>query len=386
MDQKPLPILPVIMGIVLLGAAGAIGWLLLKPDAGSGKTPDPKTKRGSGKTAVTPVERKEKLVTPEKFRKQGKTYAVKVVMNLHGRATHEDWGIQGVMSVNYLVTLRYDETVLVSEPKKLIVERHFLESRERLFTTIEDIDLSKDMKKAWKLLDYASIVEPRVGQTAKLMSKAGVKIKEKLMAESKRLNLNWSPILDKLGKNPGEILKTLSSKLEGRKVKLLWTEGGGVGIVSGADGLPDKEKRLLERAALLADGALFPNQNKRYGERWSVDATHFNSFLDVGLDGSLRGKVTLRRDQDKTIEGQKCATLKMLGGTISVVRDDATQEARGSLSPSGELYYDLQDDLITAADLKGKVSARFASKDHLLFKARFKGTPTFTVRYEAVLK
>jgi hypothetical protein len=376
MDKKTFPILPLIIGIVLLGAGSTIAWLLLK----TAPKPGPKKK-----TDVD-VEIKDEVNTPQKFRKQGQSYAVKIIMNLNGRATHEDWGVESVMSVNYLVTLRYNEKVLVSEAKKLIVERHFLESRERLFTTIEDLDLSKDMKRAWNFVDYVSIVEPRVGQTAKLMSKVGTKLKAKLLEESKRLNLNWSPVLNKLGKNPGQVLKTLSSKLEGRKVKLLWTEDSGVAIISGADGLPDKEKRLLERASLLADGALFPNKNKRYGERWTVDAAHFNNFLDIGLNGSLRGKVSLRRDQDITIEGQKCATLKMLGGTLSVIRDDASREARGSLSPSGKLYYDLQDDLITAARLNGKVSARFSSRDHILFKARFKGAPSFSIRYEATLK
>jgi hypothetical protein len=87
-----------------------------------------------------------------------------------------------------------------------------------------------------------------------------------------------------------------------------------------------------------------------------------------------------------TKQGQRCAALRMLGGTISVVRDDQDQELRGALTPTGTLYYDLDNDLIREARLSGKAKARFESRDHLLFKARFRGTPSFSVSYEAQLK
>lgn len=381
--------------VVALTALMALGFLLGgdpsgRPGGASGGASGGATGGASGGAAggqaPDPVKRIDEDVLPTRFRKEGQTYAVKLVLNLNGRAAGEDWGLEAVATVNYLVTMRYDETVLESSKDKLIVERHFKELRHRLFTTVDDVDLSKDLKKAWTLLDYVSVVEPRVGQTQRVLEKGAKVLREKALAESKRLNLDWTPILSKIDKDPGAVIRTLGSKLEGRKVKLIWTEASGVEILGGADGLPEKERRLLERASLLADGALFPNKAKRHGERWKVDARHFNDFLDIGLDGALQGSVSLRRDADATIDGAACATLGMLGGTIQVVQDDAGRELRGAISPKGTLHYDLERDLICRATLEGKAKVRFASRDHLLFKAKFKGTPTFAVAYEATLK
>lgn len=368
--------------VLLIGVGGFVLWLVLKSDSPKPGTPEGEAPSQSREQVL----RKEQSTSPELFRKQGQVYAVKVLMNLHGRASHEDWGVASVLNVNYLVTLRYNETVIESGPKKLIVERHFLEARHRLVTTVEDLNLSQDMQRAWSFLDYVAVVEPRVGQVKGVVGQSAERLKVKLMEESKRLQLNWTPALEKIGQNPARSLKALSSQLEGRKVKLLWTEAGGVQVLSGASDLPRSERRLLERASLLADGALFPNKNKRHGERWKVDAKHFNDFLDIGLDGALRGQVSLRREADELVGAQNCAKLSMLGGTLQVIRDDESREQRGSLSPSGLLFYDLDNDLICKAQVSGRAKAQFASKDHLLFKMKFKGTPEFSVLYQAHLK
>lgn len=380
MERKPAPITLIAL-VALIAGGGAVLWLVTR----SGSDPrQPQAQLPDGQ--LPDVQRQDEAVDPTRFRQEGRTYAVKVLLNLHGRGTHEDWGLETVLSVNYAVTLRFDETVITSEPEKLIVERRFIEARSRLFTTVEDFDLSEDMKSAWRFLDYAAVIEPRIGQGKTVLSTGAARLKEKLLEESRRLGLNWSRALDTLGRDPTRALRQLTSKLEGRKVKLIWTAGEGVRVLSGADGLPEKERALLARASLLADGAIFPNKNKRHGERWNVDASHFTDFLDIGIDGALRGKVIVRRDADREVEGRRCAQLVLVGGTIDVVRDDASREQRGSLSPTGSFDFDLTDNLIRGAELAGKAKARVESRDHLLFRVRFKGTPEFKVAYEARLK
>lgn len=365
-----------LLGALLL-AGLVIAIVLLRPS---------RNEFGPNSGASGEVLRVDEDVTPERFRKEGQSYSVKVAMNLKGQAQHADWGLESALHVNYVVTLRYNETVLESKPDRLLVERHILELRHRLFSSVEAIDLSQDMKALWSMLDYVAFVEPRISQGAKAIGEGAASLRDRVLAETRRRELNWGPLLEKIGKDPAQALKTLASSLEGRKVKLLWTRGEGVSIFGGAEGLSQEDKRLLERASLLADGALFPNKSKRLGERWDVDARHFNDFLDIGLDGSLRGKVAIRRGEDCKVEGQDCASLELVGGLLDVVRDDESREARGSVEPQGLLRYDLAQDLIVSGELHGKAKAQFSSKDHLLFQARFKGTPSFVVSYEARIR
>ena len=73
--------------------------------------------------------------------------------------------------------------------------------------------------------------------------------------------------------------------------------------------------------------------------------------------------------------------LRVNQGLITLNGADAKSSRVGTFTPSGKLTYNLTDNFVDSAHLEGKMKVERMSRDHILFPATFKSTPSLTVDY-----
>jgi imidazolonepropionase-like amidohydrolase len=90
----------------------------------------------------------------------------------------------------------------------------------------------------------------------------------------------------------------------------------------------------------------------------------------------------IRRESDDEQSGKKYARLAIRRGTVNVDASDARRTRQGTLSLRGTLRYNITAGHVETADLRADGAVLEASRDHLLFEARWEANPQVIFEYK----
>ena len=98
------------------------------------------------------------------------------------------------------------------------------------------------------------------------------------------------------------------------------------------------------------------------------------------------GEVTVRRGENRTINGGRVATLHITDGVLEINSSDKSQHRVGRLRPSGDLQFLLDDGYVRRAVVAGELLIERTSKDHLLFESQFRARPQLQITYSCAME
>lgn len=299
----------------------------------------------------------------------GKTYEATVKIGLDTAVLDKDWGVREECCLNYVFESRVRRTVEHNDGKTLRLRYHVVESRAvKLLSTAQvRFDLGPRGTSVLRGLDQwllGGVGEPVVMATLDAVY----------------------PLLDKgtreLLEQEKNQVRAMADSLEGKQFRVTYVDGQGVTEIAPIDcQLTDDERNYLEGLSVLADCYFLPDVESRPGEYWDVEAHVFMHLLPSSWRGRPRGVVTVERSKDYHQGDSQYAVLKIDRGSFQVNASDATGRRLGSLTPRGELHYNISAGFVEKAEFSAKGQIEEVSTDHLLFEARFETTPSVEIQY-----
>ena len=298
----------------------------------------------------------------------GKTYHTVLKVGFQCRAEDSDWGAKLVTNLTYVGEFVVDRHIESNDGKRVVEVRHFVSTRNvKVVSEVEQLKI--DFGPAGTpILMALELYAP--GSGAAFMSTTPVV--EAIFGAAADVMLK-----DATAKAVGRV-----DSLSGKKVRIVYVDGLGVESVTPIDsGLTADERDFVFSTAVLSDCNILPELTTKPGEYWKVDGAEFAGLFDPTWRGTPTGDVTIVRDSNQTINGQPHAVLRVNQGLITLNGTDAKSSRVGTFTPSGKLTYNLTDNFVDSAKLEGKMKVERMSRDHILFPATFKSTPSLTVDY-----
>jgi len=318
--------------------------------------------------------------SPDRIRdvlQEGKTYEVITTAEITAPARDKQWGFQRTIHVAYRAEMRMRRTIEKNDGHRVVELRHILEAAavkvasqvEVRFVPTEPGSLLLGALVA--LLDAtvtgggASQLAPAVIQGICVGYQAGT---EYLLDQA---NTKVTAAVD---------------SLKGKKVRITFVDGQGVVELEPVDcELTEEERDLLMASAVVTDAYLLPDMKSQPGDVWDVDGRAFSDFLPPSWRGTPRGKVSIRREKDFQENGERYALLRCYSGSITVDATDSSRTRLASLTPRGELKYNITKGHIESAKLQATGTMEEASRDHLLFETRFETSPEVRLTYHCTI-
>ncbi len=375
------PVVVALLALILLALLGIQGMLIWgRSGSGGGEQAAGHRQAGSPGSPATPsVSPKPEpppppkpVGNPERVRnvlQPGKTYETTMKMGMAATVIDKDWGIRKTCHLNYVFESRVRRTVKHNDGKTVQVEYYVVECR------------------AVKLLSQAQVrfdLGPLGVSVLRLLDQWFLKGAGERVIEAP-LNV-LSPILDAIAQQElarrGARVKAMVDSLEKKKCLITYVDGEGVTEIRPIDcELTEEERLYLEGLSILADCYFLPDLQSRPGTYWDVDAHALMDFLPPSWRGRPRGKVTRTREEDYKVGEAQYALLKIRSGSLEIDATDATRHRLGSLTPRGELHYNITAGFVEKGELTAKGHIEDVSRDHLLFEARFESTPHVEIEY-----
>lgn len=307
----------------------------------------------------------------------GKTYVTHTKGTLHVRATDKDWGLEEVITINYVFEAKIDREIESNDGRTIVELRRFRDVRSlKLETKLEDVRIDLGSSND-SLLGNLALFAPKVAVVVKALDGTSVK-----------------PVLTALrpkGVDPETLLKENATKafatvdrLSGKSVRLTYVDGKGVSSIESVDGdITGAERDFHFSSAILSDSLIFPNTDVTVGDTWPVEGSSFANFIDPSLLARISGEAKMKLVADRHIVQDKpCRHIKFdEGGRFKLDESDPKVGRIGHFDPQGSMYFSVDDKIIIQADLTGKAQLDKFSKDHLLFQARMRQTPELQIRY-----
>ena len=358
--------------VILLIAIAALVWKARrsehrKPSANAGGTVLP------GQTVSRPPEAPPPPPTvgrPNRIREvlqEGKTYEVITTAELTGPVRDKDWGLQTTVNLAYKAEMVMHRKIEKNDGRQVIELRAIKSARMLKATSALEMEwvLHKPGILALGLLETALGGTGEVTEVADGLLKELIRVIEQVAEQ--QMNLKAKAMLD---------------SLSGKTVRITYEDGRGVVELQPVGcSLTEEERDFLFASAVITDAFLLPDQQSKPGDVWDVDGAAFADLLPPSWRGVPRGKISIRRGEDFEEDGRKYARLQCYQGTIRV---DATDESRtrlASLTPRGEVKYNITAGHVESAELTAVGSMEEASRDHLLFEARFETQPKVRLTY-----
>lgn len=367
-----------------------------------------------------PVEdRPPALKDPARFkdtRRAGYKYLAEAIGKVEGQGHSKDWGITGEGYYNYLYRIQYSSEVLDNDGFSIIERRTFTRVDEVLMISKYQfhLDVRSDLKPVKELVSYlSSVVEvlpvPGAQATGKAIELVARGADMGLLA-LERMELSEDEVrrafrgLKEMGVDLSDVEQNFVSRhlgrvigygpnmrlLEGKSFLLKYEDGVGLTEVrteGAGEILSLREKELLDRAFYLSDYYIFkdaqdPGRAIKPGDSWKVDARNLAGTLDPKLRHRARGSITLYRDHNTARDQSEMAVFRLVGGTVHLVPPGASEKIEGEMSFSeGKILYDLGNQFVAEAEIRGTARYQSVSRDHLLFEARMSTEPALTISY-----
>lgn len=304
------------------------------------------------------------VANPDRFRQNlqpGKTYVTHTRGTMFVRATDKDWGIEEVVTINFLFEAQIDREIESNDGKTIVEVRHFRDIHSAKFECrLEDIRID--------LGPVGAVLLPNLqGSLHGLIS-----------------GLRWIGISPEKIVGLADSMKVFTSvdRLSGKSVRLTYEDGKGVLKVEPVKGDMTSEERDFHMASVLvSDSLIIPDIDIKIGNRWAVDGSNFSNLIDPGLLARTTGEIMLERTGDQIVQNKNCRHLKAVSGRLQFEDSDQRVGVIGNFEPQGDLFFSPDDQVIIAAKLQGRAKLEKFSKDHLLFEARMRRMPELTVDY-----
>jgi hypothetical protein len=298
----------------------------------------------------------------------GMNYHTVLKVGIQCRVEDSDWGAKLITNLTYVGEFVVDRRIESNDGKRVVEVRHFVEARNvKVVSEVEQLKI-----------DFGPAGVPILVALELYAPGSGAAF------------ATTTPVVEAVfGAAADVMLKDATAKafgrvdsLSGKKVRIVYVDGIGVESVTPIDcGLTEDERDFVFSTAVLSDCHILPELKTKPGEFWKVDGAEFAGLFDPTWRGTPTGDVTIVRDPNQSINGQPHAVLKVSKGLITLNGTDAKSSRVGTFTPSGKLTYNLTDNFVDSAKLEGKMKVERMSRDHILFPATFKSTPSLTVDY-----
>ena len=222
----------------------------------------------------------------------GKTYHTVLKVGFQCRAEDSDWGAKLVTNLTYVGEFVVDRHIESNDGKRVIEVRHFVSTRNvKVVSEVEQLKI--DFGPAGTpILVALELYAP--GSGAAFMSTTPVV--EAIFGAAADVMLK-----DATAKAVGRV-----DSLSGKKVRIVYVDGIGVESVTPLDsGLTEDERDFVFSTAVLSDCNILPELTTKPGEYWKVDGAEFAGLFDPTWRGTPTGDVTIVRDPNQTINGQR---------------------------------------------------------------------------------
>jgi hypothetical protein len=304
------------------------------------------------------------VTNPDRVRQNlqaGKTYVTYSKGTLHVRATDKDWGVEGVVTINYAFEAQINRKIESNDGSTIVELRHFRDIRSvKTACQLEDVRID--------LGPVGELLIPKVQGTSLKPVIAG---------------LRWVGVSPEnlVGLQDGMKAFQSVDRLSGKKVRLTFVDGKGVIKVEPIKGeMTAAERDFHFASSLLSDSLIIPDIDIKIGNRWSVDGSNFANLVDPSLLARTSGEITLERAPDHIIQNKTCRHLTVVSGRILFEDSDAKTGQIGYFEPHGSsLFFSPSDQVIIQARLQGRAKLEKFSKDHLLFETRMRRLPELDI-------
>jgi hypothetical protein len=300
---------------------------------------------------------------------EGKTYEVVSTADLEAPVRDKDWGLQKTVHLAYRAELRLRRQIEKNDGQRIVELRSVEDSR---------------MVKATSTLRLSFVVtEPGVFLLGALDAwLTGGQITT--------IAASALPVLEWFGQqalnNANTKIKASVDSLKGKKVRIVYEDGKGVTSVEPVGCfLTEDERDFFFASAVVGDAFLLPNKESKPGDVWEAPGEAFSDLVPSSWRGTPRGRIQIRRGQDFEEKGQKYAWLECYAGTLEIDASDASRTRLASLTPRGQLKYNISAGHVESAELNAQGNMLEASRDHLLFEARFETQPKVHMTYRCLI-
>jgi len=300
---------------------------------------------------------------------EGKTYEVITTAELTGPVRDKDWGLETTVNLAYRAETQIRRTIEKNDGRRIVELRHIVDARMVKATSTVEIGfvISDPGVELLSMLDNL-LTGGRITAVAAIVVAPIFK-----SAES---------IVQKKIDDENTKVKALLDSLSGKTVRITYEDGRGVVELQPVGcALTEEERDLLFASAVVTDAFLLPDEQSKPGDVWDVDGAAFADLLPPSWRGVPRGKISIRRDEDFEENGAKYARLRCYQGTLRVDATDQSRTRLASLTPRGEVKYNITAGHVESAELTAVGSMEEASRDHLLFEARFETQPKVRLTY-----
>lgn len=321
--------------------------------------------------ATPPAAPPKPVAKPQRIKETlqaGKTYRIVIKEGVQSRVEDGDWGLKVVVNITYAGEHEILRKIESNDGHRIVELRQFVRSRNiKVLSQVEQAKL--DLGTSGTLVLFA--LEYLAPGTLEAVA-VGKPVFDQLFKEGAQQVLN------------DESAKVLAAadSLVGKQVRIVYLDGTGVESLTPVGcTLTDDERDFIFDTAVLSDCYILPEINKKPGESWTVAGSQFAFLFDPSWRGRPVGDVILKRDKDQDVAGQPHAIMKVERGVVTLNATDQNTKRLGTFTPKGQMNYSLTSNHVDSALLHGTLTIEQMSKDHLLFPAVFKATPTMQIDY-----
>lgn len=320
---------------------------------------------------------------------KGMTQRAVSIIKIGGRASQADWGLKGVNNFAYRYRVVSELKVTESTANRIRFRKKILDVHQVNAVSKRTLELSLPsdpiiagvFEEAERIFAMPLIPGYPAGKLlAEFIRSIDPNLKGTLTAISKEFGLN--PMSDEV--------QLLVNDLSGRTFDIVWIKGIGVDTEiseeiskEGREPLDDRQlTRFFESVGLLTDFLLLDGKPRKIGDVWSIDARDVREVLQFGMDYDVKGKLKVKRVEDKVVG--KTALIEVVGGDLEVSTVDEENDQKGSVRViGGQLEWSITDKMIIRGRFEMDGDTLVMSRNHLLFKAMVASVLASKAYYES---
>lgn len=323
---------------------------------------------------------------------KGKTVRSVAHFYVSGTGSNSEWGIKDTAHFNYLSQISMETKVIENDPQngRLVFEQTFGVTMQELIVADQQLELvppdSLPIRLLWPTADTVLRGNPTYVKLRGMVT--AINLVDPNLKRSLTTIHTW---LKKGGVDlrPTDdvLVKALLDKVTGAKFRVVYESGVGVTEITPlSDDRFERGEliRLARSCNVVLDYFVFPDTQKKPGDKWTVDASQIGSlFAFYGPIAKFDGRVSFLRGDDNA-NGE--AILGITGGTLHADANTDNRTAQSNVVVrDGTVIFNLKEQFIRQAKVTFSAEGMIQSRDHLLFGTDRMRDLQIESRYQAEL-